>query len=235
MSDGSAIKLGKMKAHCPRCDGERVCDVHGLAVRPWDWTDGPNSAAGCDTHRLLECRGCETVFYHRLSWDDQDLDPVFDGAGNYQMQAVERVETYPQPEKKARKPDWVWSIAKKDPQLEKILSEVYDAVERRSNILAATGLRTAFDRVVSYHAVDENLPLAAKVKALKERGFIGETEADILNTVVDAGSAAAHRAWNPTDEQLGQLLQSLEHFIHRTVVVGEKVLEVKALIPGRNK
>lgn len=210
-----------------------MCDLLGFARKPWQWTDGEYSAEGCNTHRLLECRGCETVFYHQLSWDDQDLDPVFDGTGNYRMQAVERVETYPQPEKKARKPDWVWTIAKKDPHLETILSEVYDAVERRSNILAATGLRTAFDRVVSYHAVDENLGLAAKVRALKERGFIGETEADILNTVVDAGSAAAHRAWNPTDEHLGQLLQSLEHFIHRTVVVGEKVLEVKALIPQR--
>jgi len=210
-----------------------VCNLAGLVRKPWEWSDGEHSAAGCITHRLLECRGCETVFYHQLSWDDQVLNPVFDSAGNYQMEVVEHVETYPQPEKKARKPDWVWSIARKDPQLEKILSEVYDAVERRSNILAATGLRTAFDRVVSYHAVDENQPLAAKVKALNERGFIGATEADILNTVVDAGSAAAHRAWNPTDEQLGQLLQSLEQFIHRTVVVGEKVLEVKALIPQR--
>lgn len=149
------------------------------------------------------------------------------------MYYPEDIITYPKPDKKSIKPDWVWSISKKDPQLEKILSEVYDAVERSSNILAATGLRTAFDRVVSYHAVKDSLPLVAKVKALKERGFIGETEANILNTVVDAGSAAAHRAWNPTDEQLGQLLQSLEQFIHRTVVVGEKVLEVKALIPQR--
>ena len=224
-----------MKAHCPRCDGERVCDIHGQAVRPWHWTDGRNSTDGSDTHRLLECRGCETVFYWKSSWDDNDFDYDVNSAGETVMVAVVRTESYPAPDKKSLKPDWVWAIAKKDPQLEKILSEVYDAVERSSNILAATGLRTAFDRVVSYHAVDENLPLADKVKALKDRGFIGETEADILNTVVDAGNAAAHRAWNPTDEQLGQLLQSLENFIHRTVVVGEKVLEVKALIPGRSK
>ncbi len=221
------------KAHCPRCDGERVCNSLAIVRRPWEWTEGNHSAQGCVTHRLLECRGCETVFYHQLSWDDQVLDPVFDSDGNCRMEAVEYVVTFPQPEKKSRKPDWAWSIAQKDPQLDKILSEVYDAVERRSNILAATGLRTAFDRVVSYHAVDESLYLAAKVNALQDRGFIGETEANILNTVVDAGSAAAHRAWNPTDEQLGQLLQALEHFIHRTVVVGEKVLEVKALIPQR--
>lgn len=51
--------------------------------------------------------------------------------------------------------------------------------------------------------------------------------------MADTETFKAHRAWNPTDEQLGQLLQALEHFIHRTVVVGEKVLEVKALIPQR--
>ncbi len=151
------------------------------------------------------------------------------------MVPVVHVETYPVPEKKGRKPDWVWEIAKQDPQLEKILSEVYDAVEHRSNILAATGLRTAFDRAVSYHAVDESLPLAAKVKALQDAGFIGETEASILQTVVDAGSAAAHRGWNPSDDDLAKLLQSLEHFIHRTVVTGKKVLDVKAAIPQRAK
>lgn len=232
MSDAAA-EPEKTKAHCPRCDGERSCNVVGEADRPWHWTDGRNYHEGGTTHRLLECRGCEAIFYWRSSWDDSDFDVEFDEDGESRLVSIVRTETYPQPEKKARKPDWVWSIAKKDSQLEKILTEVYDAVERRSNILAATGLRTAFDRAVSYHAVDENQPLAAKVKALQERGFIGATEADILNTVVDAGSAAAHRAWNPTDEQLGQLLQALEHFIHRTVVVGEKVLEVKALIPQR--
>lgn len=221
------------RAHCPRCDGERACNVHGQVKRPWYWTDDVHSATGCDTYRLLECRGCETVFYWKMSWDDNDVDYDVNSLGETVMTAVERIETYPTPDKKARKPDWVWQIAKQDPQLETILSEVYDAVDRRSNILAATGLRTAFDRAVSYHDINENLPLAGKVKALQDAGFIGETEASILQTVVDAGSAAAHRAWNPSDADLEQLLQSLEHFIHRTVVTGQKVLDVKAAIPKR--
>lgn len=228
-------EIKPFKAHCPRCDGERSCDLLGEAVRPWEWTDGRHHSHGGNTHRLLECRGCETVFYWRSSWDDNNFDFEHDASGETVMYYPQEIITYPKPDNKSIRPDWVWGISKKDPQLEKILSEVYDAVERGSNILAATGLRTAFDRVVSYHAVDDDQPLAAKVEALKKQGFIGEREANILNIVVDAGNAAAHRGWDPTDTDLSQLLKSLEHFIHRTVVDGEKVLEVKALIPQRGK
>lgn len=233
MSEGLSAVVQPQRAHCPRCDGERACNVHGEVKRPWHWNDGANSANGCDTYRLLECRGCETVFHWKMSWDDHDVDYDVNSNGETVMISIERTETYPTPEKKARKPDWVWQIAKQDPQLENILAEVYDAVDRGLNILAATGLRTAFDRVVSYHDIDEDLPLAGKVKALQDAGFIGETEASILRTVIDAGSAAAHRGWNPSDADLEQLLQSLEHFIHRTVVTGQKVLDVKAAIPRR--
>jgi hypothetical protein len=53
------------KAHCPTCDGERTCEIHGTVYKTWDWEDkyqGYSMNGGVD-HSLLECRGCETVFY----------------------------------------------------------------------------------------------------------------------------------------------------------------------------
>src|SRR5690606_36652838 len=68
-----------MKAHCPRCAGERQCDVHGHAEESWETpiVNG-NSSYGQLDHRLLRCRGCEQVFYHQSSWSSEDADYAHD-------------------------------------------------------------------------------------------------------------------------------------------------------------
>ena len=76
--------------------------------------------------------------------------------------------------------------------------------------------------------------LEQKVKRLLDRGFIGETEANILATVVEAGSAAAHRGWSPDTSEFKTLLTALEQFVGRTVVSGQTALEIKARIPHRH-
>jgi len=222
------------RAHCPRCDGERKCIIHGEFDQPWSVDDGRNHMEGQIDHKLVQCAGCETVFYYRSSWDDQDWD------GNYHPVTGETiityprtVETYPIPEKKSQKPDWVWGIAQKDPQLFIILQEVYQAYEARSFILAAVGLRTAFDLTTTYLKIDPGHTLEQKVKELRENGFIGETEAMTLQTVTEAGNAAAHRGWSPDQETFQILLTTLEHFVHRVVVSGKAALSLNANIPAR--
>lgn len=64
------------KGHCPTCDGERTCEIHGSIYKAWDWEDkqyGHSVNGGVD-HSLLECQGCETVFYETSSWNSEDTD-----------------------------------------------------------------------------------------------------------------------------------------------------------------
>lgn len=222
------------RAHCPRCDGERVCIVHGEYDESWHVEDARNFMEGQIDHKLVQCAGCETVFYHRSSWDSEDCDYAYHPVtGDTIVSNPKSIETYPVPEKKSQKPDWVWSIGQIDPQLYRILDEAYKAHEMNSFILASVGLRTAFDRVTEFLKIDASLSLEEKVAELLATGFIGETEANTLRVVADAGSAAAHRGWAPDHKAFLILLTTLEQFIYRVVVTGKAALDLTGEIPAR--
>ena len=146
---------------------------------------------------------------------------------------VIRTETFPIPEKQSSRPDWAWSLSKRDPSLGAIMDEIYRARDESGLILPAVGLRTAFDRVTEVLGIDPAMSFEEKIKTILAKGFVGETEAAALKVVVDAGSAAAHRGWMPAIEDFNKLLTALEHFIHRSVVSGKSALAVAASIPPK--
>ena len=225
--------MATLRAHCPRCDGERVCDIHGSFEQPWEHSDGRNSSNGQQDHSLVQCRGCEQVFYHLASWDSEDLDYDYDEKGETVMTANITKVTYPTPQPKDIRPDWAWDLAKVDHQLATIVAEMYRAYEGGLLILASVGLRTALDRAMEYLKINPGLALEEKLKTLLREGFVGETEAAVLGVVVDAGNAAAHRGWAPDQREFKPLLTALEQFLHRTIITGKGPLEIKAKIPPR--
>jgi hypothetical protein len=83
------------------------------------------------------------------------------------------VTTYPAPEKTSARPDWLWDLSNVDPQLEKILTQTYDALDLGALILAAVGLRTALDRTTEFLKIEPSLPLEQKVEGLKTNGGAG--------------------------------------------------------------
>jgi hypothetical protein len=222
------------KAHCPTCDGERICQIHGTIYKGWDWEDrahGHSVNGGVD-HSLLECRGCETVFYETLSWNSEDIDHFYDAMGQEQYEHPRDVQTYPKPETKT-KPVWFDSIQKADPQLHNILRQMYLAHDNQAHILTAVGLRTALDRATEVIGIDPAKTFDEKLDELLTGGWIGQTERDILGVVTEAGNAAAHRGWEPDSQEISELLSSLEVFLHRAFIVGQKALSIKSSIPAK--
>jgi hypothetical protein len=237
MSDPSAVteKVKPVKAHCPKCDGERTCDVHGQVYVPWHYEDRDgNSMSGGVDHSLLQCRGCETVFYLEDSWNDNDIDYWYDHNGETQGEAVRTKITYPKPETKT-KPVWLDAMYKVDSQLHSILNEMYVAHDNQAYILTAVGLRTALDRGTEVLGIDPAKTFAEKLADLQAGGWIGATEHDILGVITDAGNAAAHRGWSPDPHEVAQLLYAMEVFLQRAFIVGKKALSVKNSIPSKPK
>lgn len=219
------------KAHCPTCNREQNCILHGRADKPWHWEDRRgHSIAGGDAYSLFECCGCETVFTEKSSWDENNIDQWYDHAGQVLGEPVYTKTTLPRPPARPR-PDWLDKIGKLDPTLFHILDETYRCYDEKCFILAAIGLRTALDSCVASVKIETAKSFQEKLKELKERGFIGETEHSILTVLTDAGSAAAHRGWSPDEEQTAHLIDVLENFIHRVLINGQKALEMKSGIP----
>jgi len=230
------IEKKTVKAHCPTCDGERNCVEHGTTYKAWAWEDkyqGHSMNGGVD-YSLLECQGCETVFYETQSWNSEEIDPYYNAMGETEYEVHKEKLTYPKPDGKT-KPIWFDAMQKKDPQLHNILNQMYIALDSHAHILTAIGLRTALDRATEVLGIDPTKTFDEKLNELRDGGWIGQTERDILGVVTDAGNAAAHRGWEPDTQEVTQLVSSMEVFLHRAFIVGQAPLGIKGNIPAKPK
>lgn len=225
-----------VKAHCPTCNAERWCDVHGHVHKPWSEEDrqGCLLMHGGVDHSLLECRGCETVFYLHDSWDSENMNHYYGPEGETLIALDRNRHTYPLPDSQVR-PRWMDALGKKDLLLQNIMHEVYVAYDSQAYILATVGLRTALDRATEVLEVDPAITFDEKLTELQNGGWVGKTEHAILNLIANAGGAAAHRGWSPDRDDAEKLLNAIEAFLHRAFIVGQDTLSISANIPPKPK
>jgi hypothetical protein len=102
-------------------------------------------------------------------------------------------------------------------------------------IAAAITMRTAFDRVTELLKIDPSLPFSKKLQALFDKGEIALRDKEVLEPLVEAGNAAAHRAWTPKAEELTTMLLILEALVHRAFILSKQVKALKRRTPKRKK
>jgi Domain of unknown function (DUF4145) len=225
-----------VQAHCPYCNGKRSCDTHGTICKNW-YYETPCKSFSSDggvIHSLLECRGCNTVFYETSSFDSENVDYRVDVMGETQCEYIVEKVTYPKPDAKI-KPKWLLSMYQVDDILHNILNEMYIACNNQCYVLAAIGLRTALDRATEVLKIDPAISFAEKLEALQRSGWIGDTEKEILSIVTDAGNAAAHRGWKPQGKDIADLVCAMEIFLQRAFITGKAPLAIKKIIPAKPK
>ena len=217
-----------MRAHCPVCGPGRNAQVMGEHEEYW--SDPEDGISGTNRFRILKCAGCDTVYFQKEWENDWDMVPDPDEPGGYVPRA--RHEYWPSAAVSSR-PAWVNDLTETDFTLYHLLQETYQALNNGLPITAALGMRTAFDRASELLGVDPRLPFATKLSRLEQDGQIGKNEKDALSALVDAGSAAAHRAWRPTVGQLTTMISIIELFLHRSFFVNEAAKHLKAKVPPK--
>ena len=232
-NQGSKIFMTKelLKALCPTCGGLRNCTIHGELTTHWE--DQRYPVYGYHYHHLLQCNGCETVFYHHNEHFSEHTTHEYRN-GELIETPIDMVTTYPSSET-FQPPAWLSKLESVDGQLFQIFNEMYSSYNSSHFILSSIGLRTIFDRTAELLQIHPGLSLGEKVEKLKLDGFIGETEALVLTSVINAGNAAAHRGWSPNKSEFEQMLEALESFVQRTLL-GKKSLEhITEKIPPKAK
>jgi Domain of unknown function (DUF4145) len=81
------------------------------------------------------------------------------------------------------------------------------------------GARTIFDRASELLRIDSALTFKEKLDQLQNKGHISASERAQLDILTHAGSAAAHRGWKPTADQLNTVMSIVETFVHRKFVL----------------
>jgi hypothetical protein len=113
-----------------------------------------------------------------------------------------------------------------------LMGEVYMALHNDSRSLALMGARTIVDLLL-VDKVGDTGTFSSKLQMLEAQGFVGKQSIAILEAALDAGSAAAHRAFKPTTEQLNQVMDIVENLLQSVYVLEKSAAEIRKATPKR--
>jgi len=219
----------KIRAPCPKCGGSRKALVRAQHIEKW----GDEDVNGSIVSQILECCGCEFVFFRTTEDCSEWGNPEYDSStGETTWDPETEVTIWPKPNSK-KPPAWLAIIGHHDQILGRLLAEMYTALDSQLPVLAAIGARTAFDRSSELLGIATSLPFAGKLEELLTAGKIGVEEKNILEVLIDAGSAAAHRGWSPEPEELQTMQNVIENFLYRSFVLGDQIKRLRAAVPPR--
>jgi hypothetical protein len=189
---------------------------------------------GSIDYRILKCAGCNTVYFQseEVCSEGELEDRLIDGEYRTVLKPV--ITHFPIPVTR-KKPEWSDRLWRIDSQLRSLFDDLYIAIDNSLNVLAAIGIRTTFDRASELLGVDPAKPFVKKLEELTQKGIIGGKEHEILDTLTDAGNAAAHRGWRPDTQELDTLMAVLETFIHRAFILGDATKDLRSRVPARPK
>lgn len=223
-----------VKGHCPKCGKDINAEVMTKTEKYWEPDDIPIWMHW--EYRILKCRGCDEVYFQTLSRFSEDSDLEENPVTGEVEEHIEPTISYWPKHDKYVEPDWLSEISKIDPRLAMLCSEIYTAANNDLSVLASIGVRTALDSSIEHFGITESLSFKAKLKALVDKGIIGSREMSVLELLTEAGNAAAHRAWRPTEHQLRASIAALEVYLRRAFITDQLAdASLRDHVPARNK
>jgi len=214
---------------CPTCRGRRNSIIR--FEKTTEFSNKHGIVANRIHHRVLECAGCETVFFQNIGFFRQieHETPDEESAGSF---GEPREQCYP-PVQIRERPLWLERLRSKDELLCQWFQDVYFALDYSRNGLAAIAARTVIDRALIISGCSGELPFNKKVQKAINDGVIHPYERAVLESLFDAGSAATHRGWNPTYDEIISVVVLLEGLVYRTILAPHDATTLSASIPSR--
>ncbi len=211
-----------LKVHCNKCLVETKHDVIAEKELPGSEILDKNIATNhhgyeiswCDTYRMLECRGCESVSLQKTYWfsESEEVDEEF----------------YP-PRVARMLPDWHKRLPS---EWKGLLIEVYQALQSDSRRLAMMGARALVDIYLNEKVGDIG-GFARKLKKLMSDNLISAPAKEVLEAALDVGHAASHRAHNPEPEDVIQVIDIVENLLQQYTLESAPI-DLKSRTPSRS-
>jgi hypothetical protein len=172
---------------------------------------------------LLRCRGCGEWSIRRL---------IVRQAPDQPQELAEPKVSIDPPRTWRRPPEWLDQLEAMDPGLTALLREVYLCANDRQPWLLSMGVRAILD-LVMIQIVGDTGSFESKMAAMAEQGHISIRQQDMLATVIDAGSAASHRGFQPPRDLLEQMLAVMESIVRDHFITNPMLGSLKKQIPPR--
>lgn len=224
-------KVEILKAHCNQCGGERRHELlHHETIRGSEVVDKRFAIDWADRYEMLKCCGCENVAMRHLHWFSEDMGS--DGRPTVYT-------SYYPPATSRREPRWlelVDDMLAEDEQLYvvSLLREIYSALHNDARRLASMGIRALIEHMM-IHKVGDTGTFGGNLQKFESDGFISSKQKERLETILDAGHAAIHRAFHPSKEDLNILMDITESVVETVYAHEDKTKLLRKRVPPRNK
>ncbi|OQW33426.1 MAG: hypothetical protein A4E19_03215 [Nitrospira sp. SG-bin1] len=214
------MELKPQKVHCNQCGGDRNHEVlHSITT---SWEDEESGIGGKDEYETLKCLGCDSVILRHSSWFSEDPDP---------WPSI----SYIPPPIFRPKPKWfseLFSHAGKDGFVEKLLKEIYVALQNNLPSLAVMGIRSLIEKIMISKSGDQG-SFVKNLKKFEELGYVSRIERERLETILEAGHATTHRNFSPETSDVITLVDITEHIVQSVYLHDPKIAALKKRVPAR--
>jgi len=208
------------KAHCNECGGDKTHHVLGRYSSRWENEEA--SISGGTHYEMLKCGGCEKVVLREEDWCSEDWP------------GPEREPRFYPPATFRPAPKWLTNAEVKKEKLCDLMSEVYIALQNDQPYLAAMGIRAALEYIM-IDKVKDNGSFAKNLSKFKEADYVSVRQCVLIETALEVGHAAIHRAHKPTKEAVTAIVDLTEGLIQMIYLHGPKVGKLKGKTPRRKK
>lgn len=208
-----------LRAHCNECGGERN---HGLVhSESTTWSEEDYGVSGTDTYEMLRCLGCDRIqLRHRSCFSEEE---------------GERVQYFP-PSIFRKSPGWIsafhFGLNKDEAFVRDLLLEIYSALQNNQPRLAAMGVRALLEHVMIAKVGDQG-SFAKNLGIFEAKGFVSRIQREHLEAILEAGHAAMHRGYKPSQPDLITLVDIAESIVETVYLQGTTVESLRRRVPER--
>jgi len=210
------MTTSELKSHCNRCRQETShVALFEKKKQVSEDIDGIGDIYWITTYRLLECCGCQDISLSKAVYFSEADDT--------------QTHFYP-PRVSRHKPAWHGDLPR---DYEQLLAEVYSSLHADNRQLAMMGARALIDLFI-LRKVGDLGNFSVGMDALEKEGFISFKDRLVVKAAIEAGHAAAHRAYRPTATDVERVMDIVENIIQHDVL-HESAKALRATTPVRQK
>jgi hypothetical protein len=160
------------------------------------------------SHQLVQCQGCETVSYRRVSSNSEDFDPET-------SVPYETIDFYPIHNRGRRALNDVELVPK---QLSRVYEETVQALNRNQPILCGVGVRAVVETVAKDQKATGK-DLSKQIDSLVALGVLTKDGATILHKLRVLGNKAAHEVKAHSPKELNLAMDVVDHLLNAVYIL----------------
>lgn len=192
----------KRKCRCNKCGQatEHVVLYSSPSIGESLPVPGGQDVEWSTTYSTVQCCGCKDISFEEFFWCSEYDEP--------------QVTYYP-PRVSRKRPTWFNQLPT---EYFPLLDEIYSALHAGNRILAMMGARAILDVFIT-NKVGDRGDFANGLNALVEENYLARVNREVIEVAINAGNAAAHRAYNPPSEIMNDVMDIVENLIQHDALV----------------